>query len=91
MTEREELEARRDTLQKVLAEARAEVAAREASIAQELSALTRRRDELLSQVTAAEAALSEVESEAAQVDDEWKTARREAAGALEHLRDLRGR
>lgn len=68
--QREELEARRDTLLKVLAEVRAEVAARQAELALTLAPLTTQRDDLKALVRTREAAFSEVESEAAQIDDE---------------------
>lgn len=89
MTEREELEARRDTLQKVLEEVRSEVAARSGELSKTLSALTERRDQLLALVTAAEAGLSDAEDEATEVDEDWQVSRREAAAALAHLEELR--
>ena len=84
-----ELSQARTALQKVLAEAQAEVAARQAQLSQALAALTRQRDELNELVASREAALTELEYEAAQIDDDWKTSRREAAAARKHLAELR--
>ena len=89
MTEREELESRRDTLQKVLLEAQAEVAARRAQVAQTLEALIHQRDELKTLLTEREAALADREDEAVQINDDWKTSRREAAAAREHVEEVR--
>ena len=89
MTEREELESRRDTIKKVLLEVQAEVAARRTQLDHDLAPLIHQRDELKTLVTEREAALADLESEAVQIDDDWKTSRREAAAARAHEKELR--
>lgn len=88
MTETEELTLRRDTLAQELEKARRDVAAREAERKTVLGALEAERDERLNAVGELQREVDELEGELLELEEEWETASREAAGAKAYLKAL---
>ena len=88
MTDHDELQSRREALQQALAAAREQVATRDAARAEALAELEARRAELESEVAALEGELSALEATSDEITEAWTTARRDAAGAKAHLKEL---
>lgn len=88
MTETEELTLRRDTLKEELEKARRDVEAREAERKTVLAELQAEHDELLREVTGLQREVDELEGSMLELEEAWKTATREAAGAKQHLEAL---
>lgn len=88
MTETEELTLRRDTLKEELEKARRDVEARDAERKTVLAGLQAEHDELLREVTGLQREVDELEDSMFDLEETWKTATREAAGAKQHLEAL---
>lgn len=88
MTETEELISRRDALKAALADARSQVAKREEERVSALSDLEERRVFLVREVAMLQERLDALSEALIVVDDEWRTATREAAGAMAHLSEV---
>ena len=88
MTETEELISRRDALKEALKEARHDVAAREDERTFALAELETQRAALAAEVAVLQAEFDSLETNLAELNEDWGRTTKEAAGARAHLEEL---
>ena len=88
MTDREELEARRDALLAELREVQLTAENRKTTVAESVADLAARRLALWEEAAALEASLAELEEREFHLEERWTETRRDLKAALAHLKDL---